>query len=86
MVKVLRKVIGKRVNCPKCGRELSFDDSDEKYSFSFSIPRFDESTSICCPCGNQVLTRDKYGNIAKNVTLITVDVNEEAENGKDQEK
>ena len=50
MVRVLRKVIEKRINCPKCGCELSFDDSDEKYSFSFSIPRFDESTSICCPC------------------------------------
>ena len=80
MVKVLRKVIEKRVDCPKCGRELSFDDSDEKYSFSFSIPRFDESTSICCPCGNQVLTRDQHGNIAKHVNLITVDVNEEKEN------
>ncbi len=78
MVRVLRKVIEKRVNCPKCGCELSFDDSDEKYSFSFSIPRFDESTSICCPCGNQVLTRDKYGNISQNVTLITADATEEA--------
>ena len=83
MVKVTRKVIEKRINCPKCGCELSFDDSDEKYSFSFSIPRFDESTSICCPCGSQVLTRDKYGNIAKNVILMTVDVKEETENGKD---
>lgn len=78
MVRVLRKVIEKRINCPKCGCELSFDDSDEKYSFSFSIPRFDESTFICCPCGNQVLTRDQYGKIAKGVTLITVDVKEEA--------
>ena len=80
MVRVLRKVIEKKVDCPKCGCELSFDDSDEKYSFSFSIPRFDESTSICCPCGNQVLTRDQYGKIAKGVTLITVDVKEEASN------
>ena len=83
MVRVLRKVIEKRINCPKCGCELSFDDSDEKYSFSFSIPRFDKSTSICCPCGNQVLTRDQYGKIAKGVTLITVDVKEEAENAED---
>ena len=81
MVKVLRKVVGKIVTCPKCGSELSFDDSDEKYSFSFSIPRFDESTSICCPCGNQVLTRDQYGKIAKGVTLITEDATEEANNG-----
>ena len=80
MIKVLRKVVEKRVNCPKCGRELSFDDSDEKYSFSFSIPRFDESTSICCPCGNQVLTRDQYGKIAKGVTLITIDATEEVNN------
>ena len=28
--------------------------------------------------GNQVLTRDQYGKIAKGVTLITVDVKEEA--------
>ena len=83
MVRVLRKVIEKKVDCPKCGCELSFDDSDEKYSFSFSIPRFDESTSICCPCGNQVLTRDKYGNISPNVTVTTVDVKEETENAED---
>ena len=81
MVRVLRKVIEKKINCPKCGCELSFDDSDERFSFSFSIPRFDESTSICCPCGHQVLTRDKYGNISQNVTLITADATEEVNNG-----
>ena len=83
MVTVLRKVIEKRVDCPKCGRELSFDDSDEKYSFSFSIPRFDESTSICCPCGCCIQTRIMNGDISQNVTVITVDVNEEIENAED---
>ena len=83
MVRVLRKVIEKRVDCPKCGCELSFDDSDEKYYSDHKFNSCDESKFICCPCGNQVLTRDKYGNIAKGVTLMTVDVKEEAENGKD---
>lgn len=80
MVRVLRKVIEKRINCPKCGRELSFDDSDERYSFSFSIPRFDESTSICCPCGCCIQTRIMNGDISQNVTVITADATEEASN------
>ena len=31
MVKVVRKVIEKRVDCPNGGCELSFDDADEKF-------------------------------------------------------
>ena len=81
MIKVLRKVVEKRVNCPKCGRELSFDDSDEKYYSDHKFNSCDKSKFICCPCGNQVLTRDQYGKIAKGVTLITIDATEEANNG-----
>ena len=80
MVRVLKKVIEKRVNCPKCGRELSFDDSDEKYYSEHRFNSCDESKFICCPCGKQVLTRDQYGKIAKGVTLITTDATEEASN------
>ena len=72
MVKVLRKVIEKRVDCPKCGRELSFDDSDEKYYWSRS-----EGKYICCPCGCYITTRDGDGDISQNVTLITADATEE---------
>ena len=76
MVKVLRKVIEKRVDCPKCGRELSFDDSDEKY---YSSLRSD-SKFVCCVCGYCIKTRDEDGKIEKSVNLITVDVNEEVDN------
>ena len=75
MVKVLRKVIEKRVDCPKCGRELSFDDSDEKYYSSCS-----ESKFICCPCGYCIQTRITNGDISSNVTLITADATEEEDN------
>ena len=78
MVKVLRKVIEKRVDCPKCGCELSFDDSDERYYWSRS-----EGKYICCICGCYITTRDGDGNISQNVTLITEDVNEEKENAED---
>lgn len=77
MVKVLRKVIEKRVNCPKCGCELSFDNSDEKY---YSGLRSD-SKFVYCVCGYCIKTRDEDGKIEKSVSLITVDVNEEANNG-----
>lgn len=76
MVKVLRKVIEKRVDYPKCGCELSFDDSDEKYYSSCS-----ESKYIRCVCGCYIGTRNEDGTIAKGVTLITVDVTEEENNG-----
>lgn len=72
MVKVLRKVIEKRVDCPKCGCELSFDDSDEKYYSSCS-----ESKFIRCPCGRCIQTRIINGDISQNVTLITADATEE---------
>ena len=75
MIKVLRKVVEKRVNCPKCGRELSFDDSDEKYYWSRS-----EGKYISCICGCYITTRDGDGNISQNVTLITADATEEASN------
>ena len=75
MVKVLRKVIEKRVNCPKCGRELSFDDSDEK-----PLSKWDESKFIYCVCGRYIKTRNDDGRIAKGVTLITADATEEADN------
>ena len=75
MVKVLRKVIEKRVDCPKCGCELSFDDSDEKYYSSCS-----ESKYIRCVCGCYIGTRNEGGNISSNVTLITADATEEADN------
>ena len=80
MVKVLRKVIEKRVDCPKGGCELSFDDSDEKYYLDHISNRHDESKFICCPYGYRVQTRNIGGNISQNVTLITADVIEEASN------
>ena len=83
MIKVLRKVIEKRVNCPKCGRELAFDDSDEKSLFVDLTSMVDKTRFITCPCNCCVITRDIVGNISQNVTLITVDVKEETENGKD---
>ena len=83
MIKVLRKVIEKRVDCPKCGRELSFDDSDEKYYSEHTFNSRDKTKFICCPCGYCIQTRNTGGNISQNVTLMTVDVNEETENGKD---
>ena len=75
MVKVLRKVIEKRVDCPKCGRELSFDDSDEK-----RYPGCSDSKFIRCVCGYCIKTRDKDGKIEKNITLITTDTIMEANN------
>ena len=78
MVRVLRKVIEKRINCPKCGRELSFDDSDEKY-YSFRS----DAMFIYCACGCCIGTRNGDGSIAEGVTLITVEVKEEAENAED---
>lgn len=80
MVKVLRKVIEKRVDCPKCGRELSFDDSDEKYYYDHTFNSRDKTKFICCPCGYCIQTRIMNGNISPNVTLITADANEEASN------
>ena len=83
MIKVLRKVVEKRVDCPKCGRELSFDDSDEKYFSEHKFNGCDKSKFICCPCGRCIQTRIMNGDISPNVALITVDVNEEIVNGKD---
>lgn len=83
MVRVLRKVVGKTVVCPNCGNELAFDDSDEKLLFDSLTGIVDESRFIVCPCTCCVITRDKEGNISPNVTLITVDVNEETENAED---
>ena len=80
MVKVLRKVIEKRVDCLKCGRKLSFNDSDEKYYSDHKFNSCDESKFICCPCGCCIQTRIINGDISQNVSLITVDVNEEASN------
>ena len=80
MVKVLRKVIEKSVNCPKCGRKLSFDDSDEKYFLDHTPNRHDESKFICCPCGYCIQTRIINGDISSNVTLMTADATEEANN------
>ena len=77
MVKVLRKVIEKRVDCPKCGRELSFDDSDEKYYSDHTFNSWDKSKFICCPCGCCIQTRIMNGDISQNVTLITADADEE---------
>ena len=71
MVKVLRKVIEKMVDCPECGRELSFDDSDEK-----PLSKWDESKFIYCPCGYFIPTKNGDGTIAKGVTLITVGATE----------
>ena len=81
MVKVLRKVIEKRVDCPKCGRELSFDDSDEKYYSDHTFNNRDKTKFICCPCGYCIQTRIMNGNISQNVTLTTVDAAEEVNNG-----
>ena len=81
MVKVLRKVIEKRVDCPKCGRELSFDDSDEKYFSEHKFNSCDKSKFICCPCGYCIQTRIMNGDISQNVTLITADATEEVNNG-----
>ena len=78
MIRVLRKVIEKRVDCPKCGRELSFDDSDEKYYWSRS-----EGKYINCICGCYITTRDGDGDISQNVTLTTVDVKKEIKNAED---
>lgn len=80
MVKVLRKVIEKRVYCPKCGRELSFDDSDEKYYSDHTFNSRDKTKFICCPCGYCIQTRNTDGSISQNITLITADVTEEASN------
>ena len=78
MVKVLRKVIEKRVDCPNCGNELAFDDSDEKSLFNSLTSMVDKIRFITCPCNCCVVTRDIVGDISQNVTLMTVDVNEEA--------
>lgn len=78
MVRVLRKVIEKTVTCPSCGNELSFDDSDEKSLFDSLARMVDKTRVITCPCNCCVVTRDIVGNISQNVTLITVNVNEEA--------
>ena len=75
MIRVLRKVIEKRVDCPKCGRELSFDDSDEKYYSCRSDAMF-----IYCTCGHCIGTKNGDGTIAKGVTLITADATEEESN------
>ena len=80
MVKVLRKVIEKRVDCPKCGCELSFDDSDEKYFSEYKFNSCDESKFIRCPCGRCIQTRIINGDILPSVTLITADTTEEADN------
>lgn len=80
MVKVLRKVIEKRVDCLKCGNELSFDDSDEKYYSDHSFNSRDKTKFICCPCGYCIQTRNTDGNISQNITLITADATEEASN------
>ena len=77
MVKVLRKVVVKRINCPECGRELSFDDSDEKYYSDHKFNSCDKSKFICCPCGYCIQTRIMNGNISQNVTLMTMEVNNE---------
>ena len=80
MVKVLRKVIEKRVDCPKCGRELSFDDSDEKYYSDHTFNSRDKTKFICCPCGYCIQTRIMNGDISQNVTLITADSTGEESN------
>ena len=80
MVKVSRKVIEKMVDCPKCGRELSFDDSDEKYYCNHIFNNWDKSKFIRCPCGRCIQTRIINGDISQNVTLITADATEEADN------
>ena len=72
MVKVVRKVIEKRVDCPKCGCGLSFNDSDEQYYWSQSEEKF-----VRCICGCCVMTRDEDGKMEKGVTLITADAAEE---------
>ena len=83
MIKVMRKEKEKRINCPKCGRELSFDDSDEKYFSEHKFNSCDKSKFICCPCGYCIQTRNTGGNISQNVNLITVDVKEEIKNAED---
>ena len=80
MVKVLRKVIEKKVDCPKCGRELSFDDSDEKYYSDHTFNSRDKTKFICCPCGYCIQTRNTGGNISQNITLVTANVTEEESN------
>ena len=80
MVKVLRKVIEKRVDCPKCGCELSFDDSDEKYYSEHTFNSRDKTKFICCPCGYCIQTRNTGGNISQNITLVTANVTEEESN------
>ena len=82
MVRVLRKVIEKRVDCPQCGCELSFDDSDEKSLFDSLASMVDKTRFITCPCNCCVITRDIVGNISQNVTLMTVDVKEETDGKK----
>ena len=81
MVRVLRKVVGKNVVCPKCGNELAFDDSDEKSLFNSLTSMVDKTRFITCPCNCCVVTRDIVGNISQNVTLITADATEEVNNG-----
>ena len=81
MVKVLRKVIEKRVDCPKCGCELSFNDSDEKYYSDHTFNSRDKTKFICCSCGCCIQTRIMNGDISQNVTLITADATEEVDNG-----
>ena len=81
MIKVLRKVIEKRVDCPNCGNELAFDDSDEKYYSDHKFNSCDESKFICCPCGCCIQTRIMNGDISQNVTLITANATEEVNNG-----
>lgn len=83
MIKVLRKVIEKRVDCPKCGRELGFDDSDEKYYSDHTFNSRDKSKFICCPCGCCIQTRDMNGNISKNIILTIMEANEEIKNAED---
>ena len=80
MVKVTRKVIEKKINCPKCGCELSFDDSDEKYFAEHKFNSCDKSKFILCPCNCCIQTRIMNGDISQNVTLITADATEEASN------
>ena len=80
MVKVLRKVIEKMVDCPNCGRELSFDDSDEKYYSDHTFNNWNKSKFICCTCGYCIQTRIMNGDISQNVTLITADSTGEESN------
>ena len=77
MVRVLRKVIEKRVDCPQCGCELSFDDSDEKCYSDHTFDNFNKARFICCPCGCCIQTRDINGDMSKNIMLMTVEANDE---------